>query len=1035
MLLALNAQGQNTNLANGFTPGKLAVYRGGDGILTIKTDRCHPGFIDEYDPVLTNQANPILSLELPTNGPNSLWINAHAGSEGQGFTRSADRRYLTVCGYSGVIGSVAGLTGTPSGATNSSGEGYPRGFGVVDAFTNFSVPYASANWFGIQPGITQNNPRGIATDGSNNFWGCGTIAGTQSGGFAESGTLFWNGGGPYEVQNLIDSAYFMRIINGVLYMAGRSQTGGAEYNGIYDFVNFPFNGGGLVPLPNPSLGTGYNTNLVINVGSTYANIISFDMNPAGTVAYIADTSYGIVKFVNSGGTWTSPYLFNSNNIGSTSKTVNPSGATGCYGIAVDFSQANPVLYATTTDEGDGANLCSNRLISIVDTGVAPSPTTLYARTLAVAHGTNESFRGVDFTPDLTPLITVQPVSMDILTNQSVSLSVGTESAFPLSFQWQFDGTNLVDNSTLSGSTNATLEIGSAALTNSGNYTVIVTNQYGAATSQVAILQVTTAPLPPAITNAVEYLTNFVANNQAFSVSPQGTPPFVYQWYFGTSPLADDGVTYSGSTNATLYITNLQTSNSGSYYLTVSNAGPTGYSNLLAVLSVQYQTPTIGAGGQPAPVTVLEGQSTTLSVFPSGTPPLSYQWYQIEGKTTNALSDTSEFSGSATGALAITGALPRDATNYLCVVTNLGGRTTSSAALVTVIIPPALSYVAYSNQIYAQNFDSLPDPGGTPVNTIGGGGAVLIGSTTYEVADPFDFAFPLFANITAGASGGLGLSNTMRGWYGECDGDTASSGAQLGASDGSQTTGGIISFGTLDSQNTNRALGLIATSTSGGTHFGLKLINQTTNNLNYLSLQFVGEYWKTGTHPKTMSFSYNIDPAGNGSTLSAGEILAASNNALSSLSFSFPTGLVGPTNGNLAVNQTNLSATNLPLAAAWQPGSALWLVWSIDDATGSGQGYGIDNFNFYASSTNTLTQAAPPLLGNVVYSSGSGLSFGFTNAPFNSANFSVLSTTNLAAPLNQWLNLGNPTEVSFGAYRFTDPQATNHSQTFYTVVSP
>ena len=36
---------------------------------------------------------------------------------------------------------------------------------------------------------------------------------------------------------------------------------------------------------------------------------------------------------------------------------------------------------------------------------------------------------------------------------------------------------------------------------------------------------------------------------------------------------------------------------------------------------------------------------------------------------------------------------------------------------------------------------------------------------------------------------------MPGWYGECDGDTPASGAQLGAADGSTTTGGIYSFGT------------------------------------------------------------------------------------------------------------------------------------------------------------------------------------------------------------------------------------------------
>jgi len=149
----------------------------------------------------------------------------------------------------------------------------------------------------------------------------------------------------------------------------------------------------------------------------------------------------------------------------------------------------------------------------------------------------------------------------------------------------------------------------------------------------------------------------------------------------------------------------------------------------------------------------------------------------------------------------------------------------SEALVTVILPPALSYVAYSNQIYVQNFNSLPDPGATPVNTIGGGGPTLIGATTYNVSDPFDFAYPLYAN-TSLPSGGLALGATMSGWYGETDGDYPPNGigGQLGATDGSTTTGGIYSFGTLDSLNGERALGLIATSTSAGSHLGFE-VNQ------------------------------------------------------------------------------------------------------------------------------------------------------------------------------------------------------------------
>ena len=50
-----------------------------------------------------------------------MWFNAHAGSEGQGLTRSADRSVLTMTGYCDDLGSLTGnTTDTPSSTTNSS---------------------------------------------------------------------------------------------------------------------------------------------------------------------------------------------------------------------------------------------------------------------------------------------------------------------------------------------------------------------------------------------------------------------------------------------------------------------------------------------------------------------------------------------------------------------------------------------------------------------------------------------------------------------------------------------------------------------------------------------------------------------------------------------------------------------------------------------------------------------------------------------------------------------------------------------------
>src|SRR5580658_4728464 len=147
-LLAVVAHAQNTTLE--FQPGKLAVYRGGNGVFTF-TDRRFPCYIHEFGPVISNSV-PLMTVALPTNGQNSLWFNLHAGSEGQGISRSMDRQYIVLTGYHGDL---TNDTATPSSASDCT-----RGFGQIDAFTNFSVVYQSQDWFGLQPGVTQNNPRG-----------------------------------------------------------------------------------------------------------------------------------------------------------------------------------------------------------------------------------------------------------------------------------------------------------------------------------------------------------------------------------------------------------------------------------------------------------------------------------------------------------------------------------------------------------------------------------------------------------------------------------------------------------------------------------------------------------------------------------------------------------------------------------------------------------------------------------------------------------------------------------------------------------
>ena len=213
---------------------------------------------------------------------------------------------------------------------------------------------------------------------------------------------------------------------------------------------------------------------------------------------------------------------------------------------------------------------------------------------------------------------------------------------------------------------------------------------------------------------------------------------------------------------------------------------------------------------------------------------------------------------------------------------------------TSVPPPSFIPYLTAGAVYTQDFDTLPNPGSTSVNSAN---PVTINGITYSLSNPFDFAFPVSAS---GTNGGLGLSS-LAGWYGLAD-PTASVGTRFGATDGDQTTGGQISFGLPNSSN--RALGLLATSTTGYTAFGAKFINGTSQTLKFMTVQVTGEIWRQSDLPKTLEFYYFIDP-------SATNVFSTSATAfLPALDLSFPTvpADVGgvAVDGTATINQTNLA---------------------------------------------------------------------------------------------------------------------------------
>jgi hypothetical protein len=344
-----------------FLTGQLAVLRAGDGLVDQHLKQT-PIFIDQFDPGRLN-TQPSFTVPIPTNGANSFFFNGHASTEG-GLTRSADGRLLVFAGYGGV--NLLEKPGTPSLLDIA------RGFCTVAAD-------GALQRFLYQPNDSAEkmNPRGAATDGGNNFWGCGNAG----------ATVFLNpkAGGSAMEFGAVRNTRAVRIINHVLYatLNGADATAIDKEPGIYQFVD---KSGTVLPLPRQADAT---IRLMVPANPAYTKIAGFDLNPEGTIAYMADTAAGIQKYVKSGGAWKLAYNFS---IPSNIPAVTNHQA-GCFGLAVDFSQAAPVVYATTT-EGYGGSVNSNRVVRIVDTNA-----TALVTTVAQATSANIGFRGIDFTPE------------------------------------------------------------------------------------------------------------------------------------------------------------------------------------------------------------------------------------------------------------------------------------------------------------------------------------------------------------------------------------------------------------------------------------------------------------------------------------------------------------------------------------------------------------------------------------------------------------------------------------------------------------
>jgi len=473
----------------------------------------------------------------------------------------------SAAGGSGGVGGtgggaiVAGVNGFAGAAGVASGGGLytssSEGIILNSTFADNSAQGGDASTGGTSPsGFGQAGPRGGNALGAG-VANTGLLGVTNSTFYQDSATggAGGDGGGGG--------------VKGGAGGAGGSAIGGGIYNaGTITVVNCTFSksdatggdsgtgGTGSIGGRNGKAGASFGGNIA-NVAKkkkskfTLANsIIGAATSGKGGYGTIKDGGYNIsadksIKFKKS-----STSLMNTNALDAGGDIADNGGPTETIALA-DDSPAVDRIPLDTTD-------------------VPFTPPSLDQRGFDRPVGNGFDVGAYELDPDRVTILS-QPQDTNVIVGSNATFSVTVGGAPPFAYQWFFNG------SALSGQTNSSVLITNVQTSSQGNFQVVITNSFNAATSRVAVLTVSQPTNSPPVTNSIPLITQepsdqsvLVGSSATFAVTATSQIPLFYQWVFqptGTSTI----INVPNATNALLTVTNVQLTNQGLYRVGISNS--------------------------------------------------------------------------------------------------------------------------------------------------------------------------------------------------------------------------------------------------------------------------------------------------------------------------------------------------------------------------------------------------------------------------------------------------------------------------------